>query len=223
MCVDMTQPRNEMDGAGSRSPNATANTSDHTKHRNLKLTTALDFFQRVAVARVLGRTQRIGRMDYSRFYRQLLLALREWWFHLIGVGGVFRLDFAVPFGEKIGPHGCHIAMDSLLDMIGDKFLRYTDKMTNWDDAHWDASQFDKVSVLTALEAMDNHPDRRRLALMMAYTPYPSRSRYVRTAVLFPHACFVRACVYTVIHRNCTHAVIVYTQFTVANNFKITWS
>jgi hypothetical protein len=44
MCVDMGQPRNEMDGGGSRSPNATANTGDHTKHRNLKLTTPMDFF-----------------------------------------------------------------------------------------------------------------------------------------------------------------------------------
>jgi hypothetical protein len=43
--------------------------------------------------------------------------------------------------------------------------------------------------------------------------HPSRSRVV---VLFPHAC---ACV----HGNCTHVVIVYTQFTVTNNFKITWS
>jgi hypothetical protein len=168
MCADMGQPRNEMDGGGSRSPNATVNTGDHTKHRNLKLTTPLDFFQRVAVTRVPGRAQRIGRMDYSRFYRQLLLAWREWWFHLIGVGGVFRLDFAVPFGTKIGPHGCHVAMDSLLDMIGDEFVQYTDQMTNWDDAQWEVSQFDKVSVLTALEAMDNHSGRRRLALMMAY-------------------------------------------------------
>jgi hypothetical protein len=59
-------------------------------------------------------------------------------------------------------------MDSLLDMIGDEFVRYTDQMTNWDDAQWDLFQFDKVSVLTALEAMDNHSGRRRLALMMAY-------------------------------------------------------
>jgi hypothetical protein len=129
MCVDRTMPRKEMDGNGSRSPNATANTGDHTKHRNLKLTTPLDFFQRVAIARVPSRAQRIGRMDYSRFYRQLLLALREWWFHLIGIGGVFRLDFVVPFGTNIGPHGCHVAMDSLLDMVGDEFVRHTDKMT----------------------------------------------------------------------------------------------
>ena len=168
MCVDMGQPRDDKDGGGDRSPNATANTGDHTKHRNLKLTTPMDFFQRVGVTRVPGRAQRIGRMDYSRFYRQLLLAWREWWFHLIGVGGIFRLDFAVPFGTKIGPHGCHVAMDSLLDMIGDEFVQYTEQMTQWSDAQWDDSQFDKDRVLTALEAMDNHAGRRRLALMMAY-------------------------------------------------------
>ena len=161
-------PRKELDGNGSRSPNATASTGDHTLHRNLKLTTPMDFFQRVAVARVPGRTQRIGRMDFSRFYRQLLLAMREWWFHLIGIGGVFRVDFAVPFGTKIGPHGCHVAMDSLLDMIGDEFVRYTDIMTRWDDAQWSVSQFDKDSVLTALDAIDDHSDRRRVALMIAH-------------------------------------------------------
>jgi hypothetical protein len=98
----------------------------------------------------------------------LLLALREWWFHLIGVGGVFRLDFTVPFGTKIGPHECHVAVDSLLDMIGDEFVRYTDEMTDWDDAQWVVSQFDKESVLEALDVMDNHSDRRRLALRMAH-------------------------------------------------------
>jgi hypothetical protein len=107
-------------------------------------------------------------MDYSRFYRQLLLASREWWFHLIGIGGVFRLDFAVPFGTKIRPHGCHVAMDSLLDMIGDEFVRYTDKMTDWDDSQWAGSQFDKDSVLTALDAMDDHSERRRVALRIAH-------------------------------------------------------
>ena len=168
MCVDMTMPRPEIDGNGSRSPNATASTGDHTKHRNLKLTTPLDFFQRVAVARVPGRAQRIGRMDYSRFYRQLLLAAREWWFHLIGIAGVFRMDFAVPFGTKIGPHGCHVAMDSLLDMIGDEFVRYTEQMTHWDDSQWAESQFEKESVLAALDAMDDHSDRRRVALRIAH-------------------------------------------------------
>ena len=55
MCVDMTQPRDEKDGVGSRSPNATASTGDHAKHRNLKLTTLVDYYQRVGVARVVGR------------------------------------------------------------------------------------------------------------------------------------------------------------------------
>jgi hypothetical protein len=69
ICTDRTQPRDDKDGGGTRSPNATAATGDHTKHRKLKLTTPLDFFQRVGVTRVPGRPQRIGRMDYSRMYR----------------------------------------------------------------------------------------------------------------------------------------------------------
>ena len=53
-------------------------------------------------------------------------------------------------------------------MIGDEFVRYADKMTDWDDSQWAVSQFDKDSFLTALDAMDNHSERRRLALRIAH-------------------------------------------------------
>jgi hypothetical protein len=86
----------------------------------------------------------------------------EWWFHLIGVGGGFRIDFSVPFGTKVGPHGCHVVMDSLLDIIGDEFVRYTDAMTRWTDDQWHQSQFDREAVLSSLDAMEDHADRRRL-------------------------------------------------------------
>ena len=64
-------------------------------------------------------------------------------------------------------------------------------------------------------------DNRILPYANPYIGYytcllPNKPFARSSTLIFPHAC---ACV----HGNCTDAGIVYTQFTVTNNFKITWS
>ena len=44
--------------------------------------------------------------------------------------------------------------------------------------------------------------------------------YFKPSTPFAHVLSPQAC--AIVHSNCTHAVVVYTQFTVSNNFKMTW-
>ena len=77
MCTDMTQPRDDKDGGGTRSPNATAATGDHTKHRNLKLTTPLDFFEDGGYCATIPIEGSRGNELFRN--KKLLVGLQEMW------------------------------------------------------------------------------------------------------------------------------------------------
>ena len=123
MTTDHTAKAVRGDTEQDHSVNANIDWEHPVAAHELRLPSPLHFAEVIATLKTAPLPVQAGKMDWKGFYRQLKMAVRDWWYMLVCLHeDGYCVDEAVPFGIGNGPIFGNEVNDVVIAFIKDEFM-----------------------------------------------------------------------------------------------------